>query len=76
MSHFTLTVRVHMVVLVGPNPLDALGLCMTTRSGAMMDVHVTRGGRKSTIVLCWCARTPFTTTDNGWTPGSRMSSGV
>lgn len=67
---------IHVIVLIGLNSLNAVGLCVTARSSAMMNVYVTRCSRKSSIVMCRCARTPFTSTDDGRTPGSWMRTSV
>lgn len=66
------TVGVHVIILIGLNSLNAVSLCVTTRSSAMMNVHVTRGCGKSSIVMRRRARTPFTTTDDSRTSGSWM----
>lgn len=66
------TVWVHVIILIGLNSLNAVSLCVTTQSSAMMNVHVTRGCGKSSIVMRRRARTPFTTTDDSRTSGSWM----
>lgn len=58
------TVRIHVVVLVRLNELDAVRLCVTSGSSSMVNVHVTRNSWKWSDMMRRCSRMPFTAADD------------
>lgn len=64
LSTSVLTVRIHVVVLVRLNELDAVRLCVTSGSSSMVNVHVTRNSWKWSDMMRRCSRMPFTAADD------------
>lgn len=74
LSTSVLTVRIHVVVLVRLNELDAVRLCVTSGSSSMVNVHVTRNSWKWSDMMRRCSRMPFTAADDWRTSGCRVRS--
>lgn len=64
LSTSVLTVRIHVVVLVRLNELDAVRLCVTSGSSSVVNIHVTRNSWKWSDMMHRCSRMPFTAADD------------